>query len=77
MTSGMAMMSRDGRFVLSGATIWRPGVVDAYRRAEDQRRERLSEFMTRTGCRTRIIREQRRDHAAELIAMTGVYARAG
>jgi uncharacterized protein (DUF58 family) len=65
----------DGGFVLSGATIG-TRVVDAYRRAEAQRRERLSEFMTTHGVPHGFIRGSA-DLRSQLIAMTGVYARAG
>ena len=44
----MATTSADGGFVLSGAALG-PRVVEAYRRAEAERRERLSEFMTGHG----------------------------
>jgi uncharacterized protein (DUF58 family) len=65
----------DGAFVLSGATIG-TRVVDAYRRAEAQRRERLSEFMTTHRVPHGFIRGSA-DLRSQLIAMTGVYGRAG
>jgi hypothetical protein len=64
-----------GRFVLSGAAVG-PRVVAAYRRAEVERREQLSEFMTMHGVAHAMIAGSA-DIRTELIAMTGVYARAG
>ncbi len=65
----------DGDFVFGGATLG-PRVVEAYRTAERERRERLSQFLT----------EHRIPHTTiggsaairtQLTAMTEVYARAG
>jgi uncharacterized protein (DUF58 family) len=64
-----------GRFVLSGAAVG-PRVVAAYRRAEAERRERLSEFLTLHGVAHATIAGSA-DIRAGLIAMTGVFARAG
>jgi uncharacterized protein (DUF58 family) len=64
-----------GRFVLSGAAVG-PKVVAAYRKAEAERRERLSEFMTLQGVPHALIAGSGEIRAA-LIAMTGVFARAG
>jgi uncharacterized protein (DUF58 family) len=64
-----------GRFVLSAAAVG-PRVVAAYRRAEAERRERLSEFMTVHGVAHALIAGSA-DVRTELIAMTGVFARAG
>jgi hypothetical protein len=64
-----------GRFVLSGAAVG-PRVVAAYRRAEAERRERLSEFMTVHGVPHATIAGSA-NIRTELIAMTGVFARAG
>jgi hypothetical protein len=64
-----------GRFVLSGAAVG-PQVVAAYQRAEAQRRERLSEFMTVHGVPHAMIAGST-DIRTGLIAMTGVFARAG
>jgi uncharacterized protein (DUF58 family) len=64
-----------GRFVLNGAAVG-PGVIAAYQRAEAQRRERLSEFMTVHGVPHAMIAGST-DIRTELIAMTGVFARAG
>ena len=65
----------DGRFVLSGAALG-SRVVDAYRRAEAQRRERLSEFMVGHGIPHAMIPSSVAVRP-RLIAMTEVYARAG
>jgi uncharacterized protein (DUF58 family) len=64
-----------GRFVLSAAAVG-PRVVAAYRRAEEQRRERLSEFMVTHGVAHATIAGST-DIRTALIAMTGVFARAG
>lgn len=64
-----------GRFVLSGAAVG-PKVVEAYRKAEDERREQLSDFMTLRGVPHALIAGSGEIRAA-LIAMTGVFARAG
>jgi hypothetical protein len=64
-----------GRFVLSAAAVG-VGVVDAYRRAEDQRRQRLSEFMIEHGVPHATIAGSA-DIRAGLNAMTGVLASAG
>ncbi|MGV9801122.1 DUF58 domain-containing protein [Mycobacterium sp. NPDC003449] len=65
----------DGRAVLDGKTLG-PHVVEAYRRAEHERREHLSEFMTTHGVPHARITGSARIKPA-LTAMTGVYARAG
>lgn len=65
----------DGRFVFGGAALGQ-GVVDAYRRAEEQRRERLSEFMVGHGIPHTVIGGSAAIRT-RLIAMTEVYARAG
>jgi uncharacterized protein (DUF58 family) len=65
----------DGRFVFSGATLG-PRVVDAYRRAEAARRERLSEFMVSHGVPHAMIPGSAAMRT-QLIAMTEVYARVG
>jgi len=64
-----------GRVVLSGAELGRD-VVEAYRRAELERRERLSEFLTVRGVPHARITGSTRIRAG-LTAMTGVFARAG
>lgn len=64
----------DGSFVLSGAAIG-PRVVDAYRRAESERRDRLSQFMAGHGVPHVVIRSSAAIRT-ELTAMTGVYGRA-
>jgi hypothetical protein len=64
-----------GRFVLSGAAVGQR-VVAAYQRAEAERRERLSEFLTLHGVAHATIAGSA-DIRAGLIAMTGVLARAG
>jgi uncharacterized protein (DUF58 family) len=73
--SGLGYDVADGRPMLD-AEILGEGVIAAYRRSEDQRQQRLSEFMT----------TYRIPHAriaassgimAALVAITGVYARAG
>ena len=61
--------------VLSGAAVG-PRVVAAYRRAEAQRREQLSEYLTVHGVAHAMIAGSA-DIRQELIAMTGVFARAG
>jgi hypothetical protein len=53
-----------------------PKVIAAYQRAEEQRRERLSEFMTLRGVPHAMIAGST-DVRAGLTAMTGVFARAG
>ena len=53
-----------------------PQVVEAYRRAEAERREQLSEFMTMHGVPHAMIAGSA-DIRAGLTAMTGVFARAG
>ena len=63
-----------GGFVLSGAAVG-PRVVEAYRRAETERRERLSEFMTGHGVPHAMVAGSA-DIRTALTAMTGVYARA-
>jgi hypothetical protein len=65
----------DGRIVASGANLG-SHVVEAYRRAELQRRERLSEFLTMRGVPHARITGSTRIRAG-LSAMTGVFARAG
>jgi uncharacterized protein (DUF58 family) len=65
----------DGGFVFSGSALG-PRVVDAYRRAEAERRERLSEFMVGHGIPHVMIRGSAAIRT-QLIAMTEVYARAG
>jgi len=64
-----------GRFVLSAAAVG-PKVIAAYQYAEEQRRERLSEFMTLRGVPHATIAGST-DIRTGLIAMTGVFARAG
>jgi len=64
-----------GRVVLSGAELGYH-VVEAYRRAELERRERLSEFMTIRGVLHARITGSTRIRAG-LTSMTGVFARAG
>jgi uncharacterized protein (DUF58 family) len=64
-----------GRFVLSAAAVG-PRVVAAYRRAEEQRRDRLSAFMVSHGVAHAMIAGST-DIRTALIAMTGVFARAG
>jgi hypothetical protein len=64
-----------GRVVLSGAELGRD-VVEAYRRAELERRERLSEFLTVRGVPHARITGSTRIRAG-LTAMTGIFARAG
>jgi len=64
-----------GRFVLSAAAVG-PKVIAEYERAEVQRRERLSEFMTLRGVPHTLIAGST-DIRTGLIAMTGVFARAG
>ena len=63
------------RVVLSGAELGRD-VVEAYRRAELERREELSEFLTIRGVPHARITGSTRIRAG-LTAMTGVFARAG
>lgn len=65
----------DGHFVFGGAALGQ-GVVDAYRRAEEQRRERLSEFMVGHGIPHTVIGGSTAIRT-RLTAMTEVYARAG
>ncbi len=65
----------NGGFVLSGAALG-TRVVDAYRRAEFERRERLSEFMVSHGIPHAVVRSSTAVRT-QLIAMTEVYARAG
>jgi len=65
----------DGGFVFGGAALG-SRVVDAYRRAEAQRRERLSEFMVGNGIPHAVIRGSAAIRN-QLIGMTEVYARAG
>lgn len=64
-----------GSVVLNGSTLG-PRVVESYRRAETERRERLSEFMTGHGVPHASIAGSA-DIRAQIIEMTGVYARAG
>lgn len=64
---------RDGGFVLSADIGSR--VVDAYRRAEVERRERLSEFMTTRGVPHVLVRGSASIRNA-LLAMTETYSRA-
>jgi hypothetical protein len=64
-----------GRFVLSAAAVG-DEVVAAYRRAEDERRQRLSEFMIAHGIPHATISGSVGIRAG-LIAMTEVLARAG
>ncbi|MET0476066.1 MAG: DUF58 domain-containing protein [Mycobacterium sp.] len=64
----------DGGFVLSGAAVG-TRVVEAYRRAETERREQLSEFMTMHGIPHATVRGSAAIRTS-LTAMTGVYARA-
>lgn len=63
----------DGSFVLDKLD---QHVIDAYNRAENQRREELSEFLTLHHIPHARIGSSQRIRAA-LTAMTGVYARAG
>ena len=63
----------DGRVVTSGAELG-PHVVDAYRRAEFERREGLSEFLTRHGVAHARFTGSTRIRAG-LTAMTGAFAR--
>ena len=63
----------DGGVVLGGAAVG-PRVVDAYRRAETQRREHLSQFMTEHGVPTVTIRGSASIRVA-LAELTGSYAR--
>lgn len=65
----------DGGFVFGGAALGQR-VVDAYRRAEAVRRERLSEFMVGHGIPHAVIGGSA-SIRTQLIAMTEVYARAG
>jgi uncharacterized protein (DUF58 family) len=64
----------DGRLVLGGAELG-PRVVEAYQRAESERRERLSEFMTVQGVPHAAVRGSAAIRTS-LTALTGVYARA-
>jgi hypothetical protein len=63
----------DGRVVMSGAELG-PHVVEAYRRAEFERRERLSEFLTMHGVAHARFTGSTRIRAG-LTAMTGAFAR--
>jgi uncharacterized protein (DUF58 family) len=65
---------RDGGFVLSAELD--PRVIDAYRRAEAQRREDLSEFMTSHGVPHALVHGSAAIRGA-LLAMTETHARAG
>jgi uncharacterized protein (DUF58 family) len=65
---------RDGGFVLSAELDSR--VVDAYRRAEHERRQHLSEFMTSHGVPHALVHGSAAIRSA-LLAMTETYARAG
>lgn len=65
----------DGRRVLD-AEVLGERVLRAYRRAEEQRRQELSEFMTELRVPHARIASSR-GIAPALVAMTGVYARAG
>lgn len=71
--SGRSYEVADGRPVLTGLD---QHVIEAYRRAEMQRREQLSEFLTRQRVPHARVTGSVRIRAA-LTAMTGVYARAG
>ncbi|AEV72334.1 hypothetical protein MycrhN_1721 [Mycolicibacterium rhodesiae NBB3] len=62
-----------GRVVMGGATLG-PHVVEAYRQAEFQRRERLSDFLTTHGVAHARFSGSTRIRAG-LTAMTGTYAR--
>lgn len=64
----------DGRVVLGGATVGAK-VVAAYHRAEAQRRQHLSEFLTVSGVPHGFVRGSAAIRAA-LTAITGVYSRA-
>ena len=64
-----------GNFVLSGAALGQR-VTDAYRRAEAERRERLSEVMVRHGVPHALVRSSAAIRT-QLVAMAEVYARAG
>jgi uncharacterized protein (DUF58 family) len=64
----------DGSLVLGGAALG-PEVVEAYRRAESERRERLLEFINGHGVPHALVRGSAAVRTA-LTAMTGVYARA-
>ena len=64
-----------GRFVPNGSTLG-PRVVEAYRRAEAKRRERLSEFMTARGVPHASIAGSAAIRAG-MVAMTEVFTRAG
>jgi uncharacterized protein (DUF58 family) len=72
-TEGDGYDVRDGGFVLG--TDLGPRVVDAYRRAEKQRRERLSAFMTSYGIPHAVVSGSASIRNA-LSAMTEVHARA-
>lgn len=65
----------DGRFVLNGAALG-PRIAAAYRRAEDVRRQQLSEFMATRGVAHTAIAGSR-DIRRRLVELTEVYARAG
>ncbi|MGV0743383.1 DUF58 domain-containing protein [Mycolicibacterium sp. XJ870] len=65
----------DGRLLLSGDALG-PRVVEAYRRAEHQRREELSEFLTTHRTPHARVTGSARIRPA-LTELTGVYARAG
>jgi uncharacterized protein (DUF58 family) len=65
----------DGGFVFGGGALG-SRVIEAYRRAEAQRRERLSEFMVGHGIPHAVIGGSAAIRN-QLIAMTEVYARAG
>ena len=65
----------NGAFVPSGSVLG-PRVVEAYRRAEAERRERLSEFMTRSGVSHASIAGSTAIRSG-MIAMTEVLTRAG
>ncbi|KWX21641.1 hypothetical protein AFM11_24260 [Mycolicibacterium wolinskyi] len=70
---GRAFDVADGSFVLDKLD---KHVIDAYQRAEEARREQLSEFLTTHRIPHARIGSSQRIRAA-LTAMTGVYARAG
>jgi uncharacterized protein (DUF58 family) len=64
-----------GQFVMSGATLG-PRIVAAYRRAERERAQRLTEFMTANAIPHTIIAGST-DIRHRLVEMTEVFARAG
>jgi hypothetical protein len=71
--TGCSYEVTDGRPILTDLD---PRVIEAYRQAEVQRREQLSEFLTMQRIPHARVTGSVRIRAA-LTAMTGVYARAG